>query len=304
MLRRTVHADVLHFEPYPTHSGLQTPVHRQCACSGSCTAAQLPTPPSPLLGCRRPSVKHVLRQHVGGQLLVLVARKVRLHARLAVKAQGLQALDGRVVLRGQLHHHAAAAAHGGQHALVHALLVLALARLRQQLQELLLVAVDHLQQLRVGLAQLLQHGHQDLWVALHRAPQHLELRAVAQEVQRAAVTPRRAAATRTRGCGPAKHVEGLRVGPLSARALSCWYCGTTTCHSCCQACQAAHSSGRRCCGRWVGCRLGCCCLRDACHKVLHCTLRVVEGSAHGTCDLLPLKAHLTDIGDGTLQSCP
>ena len=48
---------------------------------------------------RNPSVLHaVLEEIVGGHLLVLVADEVRLHARVAVKAQGLQALNGRHLL--------------------------------------------------------------------------------------------------------------------------------------------------------------------------------------------------------------
>lgn len=57
-----------------------------------------------------------------------------------------------------------------------------------------LVGVDELQQLRVLLAQLLQHGLQDLRISLHHMAQPLELLVVPQERQHARTLLRAAAA--------------------------------------------------------------------------------------------------------------
>jgi hypothetical protein len=152
-------------------------------------------------------------------------------------------------------------------------------RLVDHAQEVLLVRVDGVEQLRVVLAQLLQHGLQQRGVLLHQAAERLELRVVAQVGQRAAAAAAAAAGPAAAAAG-SKHVEG-EVGGGGGLLAACRRGG----------------AGRG--GRGGGGRLHA--RGDAGHQVLDGAVGVVVGGSQGADHLLPGEAHLHDLGDLGLQ---
>lgn len=99
---------------------------------------------------------------------------------------------------------AAASQLGSQ--LLHAGLPTRPCRLIHHAQEFRLVSIDHLQEMGVLAAQLLEHGLQDLRVGLHHLAHGLKLGMVAEELQGAAAcTSTRPLTTAAESCRDALH---------------------------------------------------------------------------------------------------
>jgi len=98
----------------------------------------------------------LLKEEVGGQLLVLVAREVSLDDKVALEAQATQTLNSFALVLGD--------GHGLRTRRQRGVLVSVLGK---QLQELLRVLCDHLRQLWVSRADLLQDGLKHLRLLLY-----------------------------------------------------------------------------------------------------------------------------------------
>jgi hypothetical protein len=114
----------------------------------------------------------LIKEEVGGQLLVLVTREISLNHEVALEAKATQTLDSLTLLLCNGN----GLCTWGQRRIVVSIL-------GKQLQELLRVGCDHLRQLGVALTDLLQNRFKHLGLLLYDLSQLLELWVVAQEVE-------------------------------------------------------------------------------------------------------------------------
>jgi hypothetical protein len=114
----------------------------------------------------------LIKQEVGGKLLVFVTRKVSLNHEVALETEATQALNSLALLFGDRD---GLGAWGQRRILV--------SIFREQLQELFRVRCNHLRQLGVTGADLLQDRLKHLRLLLYDLSKLLELGVVAQEVK-------------------------------------------------------------------------------------------------------------------------